>query len=78
MQQQQPQQEFTLTGLTGADIEAVMNGLNELPSKVGRMTMNKIENQIIQQVIAAQQPPAPPTPPEDGKGNTGEDGQKGE
>jgi hypothetical protein len=69
--QQQPNQSFTLTDLTGSDIEAIMNGMNELPSKVTRTVMNKIEGQIVQQIIAAQQPPAPP---EEGKS----DDQKGE
>lgn len=73
MQQQQPQQEFTLAGLTGGDIEAIMNGLNELPGKFGRLTMNKIEGQVIQQVIAAQ---VPPQKPDDGKKGDDDNGEQ--
>lgn len=64
MSQQQPQQLFSLSDLTGQDIDAIMNGLNELQTKVGRPTMNKLEGQIIQQVVAAQRkaPEAPPEP----------------
>lgn len=64
--QQQPQQVFTISDLSGADIEAIMNSLNEQPSKIGRVTMNKIEAQVVQQVIAAQQPP------QDGKKSDGD------
>lgn len=49
---QQAQQSFTLTDLTGQEIEAIMVGLNELPSKQSRTVMNKLEGQIIQQVQA--------------------------
>lgn len=59
---QQPQQEFALTGLTGADIEIIMNSMNEQPSKLTRLTMNKIEAQVVQQVIEAQK-----GKPDDGK-----------
>lgn len=65
MEQQQPQQQvFTFEPLTGAEVEAIMNGLNELPSKASRPLMNKLEQQIIQQL----QPPMPqaPTPPDAG------------
>lgn len=65
-QQTQEQKVFTLTDMTGPDIEAIMNGLNELPGKFGRLTMNKIEAQIVQQVIGAQVPPP--------GGNKGDDG----
>lgn len=47
---QQNQQTFQLTDLTGQEIEAIMVGLNELPSKTSRTVMNKLEGQIIQQV----------------------------
>jgi hypothetical protein len=68
---EQEQQVFTLRDLTGQDIDAIMNGLNELQTKIARPTMNKLEMQIVQQVVAAQQaaqgkdaaPPAPPAPP---------------
>ena len=49
---QQNQQTFQLTDLTGQEIEAIMVGLNELPSKTSRTVMNKLEGQIIQQVQA--------------------------
>lgn len=49
---QQAQQSFQLNDLTGHDIEAIMTGLNELPSKQSRVVMNKLESQIIQQVQA--------------------------
>lgn len=52
--QQQPQQSFTLASLTSDDIQAIMSGLNELPSKVSRATMNKIEAQLIAQIQAEQ------------------------
>lgn len=61
-QPQQPQQEFTLTGLTGSDVEIIMNSLNEQPAKLTRTTMNKIEAQIVHQVIEAQK-----GKPDDGK-----------
>ncbi len=51
--QQQPQM-FQLTDLNGDDIQAIMSGMNELPSKMTRATMNKVEMQIIQQVQAQQ------------------------
>jgi wobble nucleotide-excising tRNase len=51
-QTQQPQQIFNLMGLTGDDIQAIMSGMNELPSKFARATMNKVEMQVIQQVQA--------------------------
>jgi hypothetical protein len=44
------QQVFNLIGMTGEDIQAIMSGMNELPSKVSRATMNKVEMQVIQQV----------------------------
>lgn len=50
--QEAQQQSFTLSGLNGQEIEAIMVGLNELPSKQSRTVMNKLENQIIQQVQA--------------------------
>lgn len=53
MSQMQPQI-FQLANLTGQDIEAIMNGLNELPAKQSRIVMNKVEGQIIQQVQAQQ------------------------
>lgn len=46
---QQPQV-FNLADLNGDDIQAIMNGLNELPAKASRVTMNKVEQQIITQV----------------------------
>jgi hypothetical protein len=46
----QDQQQFTLTDLTGDDLAAIMNGLNELQAKQSRLTMNKLEAQIIKQV----------------------------
>lgn len=49
---QQAPQVFQLADLTGQDIEAIMTGLNELPSKQSRVVMNKLETQIIQQVQA--------------------------
>jgi hypothetical protein len=49
---QQNQQIFQLTDLTGQEIEAIMVGLNELPSKTSRTVMNKLEGQIVQQVQA--------------------------
>jgi hypothetical protein len=49
---QQQQQTFTLTDLTGQEVEAIMVGLNELPAKSSRTVMNKLEGQIIQQVQA--------------------------
>jgi hypothetical protein len=49
---QQQQQTFTLSDLTGQEIEAIMVGLNELPAKSSRAVMNKLEGQIIQQVQA--------------------------
>lgn len=49
---QQVQQSFNLTDLTGQEIEAIMVGLNELPSKQSRTVMNKLEGQIVQQVQA--------------------------
>lgn len=49
---QQNQQTFQLSDLTGQEIEAIMVGLNELPSKTSRTVMNKLESQIIQQVQA--------------------------
>ena len=52
MSQAQPQI-FELSDLTGPDIEAIMVGLNELPAKQSRATMNKIEAQVIRQVSAA-------------------------
>jgi len=52
--QQQQQQIFALENLTGDDIQAIMSGMNELPSKMSRATMNKVEMQIIQQVQAQQ------------------------
>ena len=52
--QQEQQQSFNLADLTGADIEAMMNALGEQPSKLTRLTMNKIEGQVIQQILAAQ------------------------
>lgn len=52
--QQAPAQSFNLTDLTGDDVQAIMNGMNELPSKMSRVTMNKVEMQIIQQVQAQQ------------------------
>lgn len=58
--QSQPNQTFSFGNLTGEDIQAIMNGLNELPTKVGRTTMNKLEAQIVAQIQAAQTPPAPP------------------
>lgn len=65
--QEQQALRFTLSDLTGQDIDAIMAGLNELQTKAGRPTMNKLEAQIIAQVIVAQQkqaaPPAPPVPP---------------
>lgn len=48
----QQQQSFTLTDLTGADIEAIMTGLNELPAKASRATMNKIEAKIVEHLQA--------------------------
>lgn len=48
--QEQVQQVFQLNDLTGQEVEAIMIGLNELPSKTSRAVMNKLENQIIQQV----------------------------
>lgn len=51
---QEQQQTFALNGLSGQDIEAIMTGLNELPAKSSRTTMNKIESQIIAQLQAAQ------------------------
>lgn len=63
--QQQPNQTFSLTDLTGNDIDAIMKCLDEQPSKIGRLIMNKIEGQIIQQILLAQkgQAPAPSAPP---------------
>lgn len=55
---QQTQQAFSLSDLTGDDIQALMNGLNELPAKVSRVTMNKVESQIIAQLQAAQMSPS--------------------
>ena len=48
------QQQFNLANLTGDDVSAIMNGLNELPAKQSRATMNKIEGQLIEQVKASQ------------------------
>lgn len=50
----QQQQSFNLSNLTGDDIQAIMSGMNELPSKVSRATMNKIEAQVIAQIQAEQ------------------------
>lgn len=50
---QQPQT-FSLADLNGADIEAIMAGLGELPAKSVRGTMNKIEVQIVEQLRARQ------------------------
>lgn len=66
---QQVQQSFNLTDLTGQEIEAIMVGLNELPSKQSRTVMNKLEGQIIQQVQAqnaAQALASAGTPKDDG------------
>lgn len=51
---EQQAQVFSLTDMTGDDIQAIMNGLNELPAKSSRNTMNKVEGQIIAQLQAAQ------------------------
>lgn len=52
MSQAQAPQIFNLNDLTGQEIEAIMVGLNELPSKTSRAVMNKLEAQIVQQVQA--------------------------
>lgn len=52
----QPQhQVFSLSDLTGDDIQAIMNALNELPAKQSRMVMNKVEGQIIEQLRKEQE-----------------------
>lgn len=68
-QEQQPMR-FSLADLTGQDVDAIMSGLNELQTKVGRPTMNKLEAQLIEQVMKAQadkqnkaEPPEPPKAP---------------
>lgn len=50
----QAQQTYSVTELTAQEVEAIMNGLNELPAKISRNVLNKIETQIIQQVQALQ------------------------
>lgn len=50
--EQAPAQVFQLSGLNGDDIQAIMSGMNELPSKMSRATMNKVEMQIVQQIQA--------------------------
>jgi len=66
-QQQQAQQEVTFGfhSLTGQEVEAIMNALNELPAKASRVVMNKLEGQIVQQLQAHQ--PTPPQAPDMGK-----------
>lgn len=53
---EQPKQIFKLDNLTGQDIEAVMAGLSELPAKLSRNTLNKIEGQVVAQIMASQAP----------------------
>lgn len=43
---------FTLKDLNGQDVEAIMSGLGELLGKHSRVTANKVESQIIQQLQA--------------------------
>lgn len=50
MQQQQQAQSFAFQELTGQEVETIMNGLNELPSKLSRGVMNKLEQQIVKQL----------------------------
>ena len=52
--QQAQAQSFNFSNLTGQEVEAIMTGLNELPSKQSRAVMNKLEGQIIEQVQAQQ------------------------
>lgn len=53
-EQQANNHSFTFHDLTGQDVEVIMNSMNEQPSKMTRATMNKLEGQIVQQVMAAQ------------------------
>ena len=65
--QQAPQLKvYTLT-LTTEQISAVLNGLNELPRKVGDQAFVSVSNQVYQAQLKAQAEAKASTPDEKGK-----------
>lgn len=54
--QQQQQPTFSFSNLAGADLDVIMGALGDMPAKTSRGVMNKLEQQIMQQVQAMQEP----------------------
>lgn len=54
----QQERAFNFMSLSGQDVDLIMTALGELPSKNTRAIMNRLEQQIYEQ-LQPQMPPAP-------------------